>query len=88
MMIGHGRWRVSGDSDVHEWAEAFGQSLISPHVATLGGLIVARLGRAPHPGDTVELGNVLLEVEQIDRARVLSVIVTLTDGETELEAES
>ena len=75
-----GLFRRSG-TGIHDWAEAFGARLISPQVATLGGFIVARLGRAPQVGDRVELGNVRLEVEQIDRARVLSIIVTLLEGE-------
>ncbi len=76
-LIELGRWRVSGDLSVHEWAEAFGQRLVSPRVATLGGLIFERLGRAPQAGDAVDLGNVRVEVEQVDRARVVSAIVTM-----------
>lgn len=80
VLVGAGRWRVGGDTSVHDWAEAFGQRLVSRRVATLGGLIIARLGRAPHAGDVVELGNVRLEVESVDRARVESVIVTLASA--------
>lgn len=78
-LIGRNRWRVGGDLSVHEWAAAFGQQLISPRVATLSGLIVAHLGRPPDVGDTVQLGNVRLEVEQVDHARVATAIVTLLD---------
>ena len=79
ILIGHNRWRISGDAGVREWAESFGQPLVSRQVTTLGGLIVARLGRAPHLGDVVELGNIRLEVEQVDRSRVVSLIVSLID---------
>ncbi|MHC4274280.1 MAG: hemolysin family protein, partial [Planctomycetota bacterium] len=78
--IGPNQWRVGGDASVHEWASAFGPRLIPPRVSTLGGLITARLGRAPHPGDSVELGNVRVDVEQVDRSRVVTAIVTLTNG--------
>ncbi len=84
-LLSPGRWRVDGATGIHDWAEAFGTRLVSPQVATLGGFIVARLGRAPQVDDRVELGNVRLQVEQIDRARVLSIIVTLLDGETDPE---
>jgi CBS domain containing-hemolysin-like protein len=77
--IGPNRWRVAGETSIHEWAEAFGQRLASPSVSTLGGLITARLGRAPQSGDRVELGNVRLEVESAHGARVVSAIVTLTE---------
>jgi magnesium and cobalt exporter, CNNM family len=77
--IGPGRWRVDGGLSAREWAETFGQRLVSPQVVTLGGLMVATLGRSPQPGDAVDLGNVRLEVERVERSRVLSVIVTLRE---------
>jgi len=76
--IGHNQWRVGGDASVHEWAGSFGPRLIPPRISTLGGLITSRLGRAPEAGDFVELGNVRVDVEQVDRARVVTAIVTLT----------
>jgi CBS domain containing-hemolysin-like protein len=79
--IGPNQWRVGGDASVHEWADSFGPRLIPPRVSTLGGLITARLGRAAEAGDSVELGNVRVDVEQVDRSRVVTVIVTLTSGQ-------
>ena len=79
--IGPNQWRVGGDASVHEWAGSFGPRLIPPRVSTLGGLITARLGRAAEAGDSVELGNVRVDVEQVDRSRVVTVIVTLTSGQ-------
>lgn len=76
-LVGLNRWQVSGDFGVHDWAEAFGQHLVSPQVATVGGLIMQKLGRTPEAGDRVRLGNVELEVEQTDRSRVVSAIITL-----------
>ncbi len=78
-LIGLNQWRVAGDLSVHDWAAAFGQRLVSPRVATLGGLITAHLGRAPNPKDSVELGSVRVEVERVERARVVTAIVTLLD---------
>ena len=88
VLLDRGRWRVDGATSVRDWAEAVGHRLVSPQVATLGGLIIARLGRAPRPGDVVDLGNVRLEVEQVDRARVASVILTLVGGEGDEHAEA
>ena len=81
--IGPNQWRVGGDASVHEWAGSFGSRLIPPRISTLGGLITSRLGRAPLVGDSVELGNVRVDVEQVDRSRVVTVIVTLTTGHAE-----
>ena len=84
-LIGLNQWRAAGDLSVHDWAEAFGQRLVSPRVATLGGLITAHLGRAPRPQDSVEIGGVRLEVECVGHARVVTAIVTLL-GDTEPES--
>lgn len=81
-MIGLGRWRVSGDVSVHDWAEAFGQRLISPRVVTLGGLIIQRVGSLPKPGDAIDLGNVRIEVEAVQKNRVVSAIITLLPSHT------
>jgi CBS domain containing-hemolysin-like protein len=78
-VLGPGRYRVAGDMSVREWAEAFGQRLVSPRVSTLGGLITSRLGRAARPRDVIGLGNVRLEVEVVDRARIASAIVELVE---------
>ncbi|ACZ43080.1 protein of unknown function DUF21 [Thermobaculum terrenum ATCC BAA-798] len=43
------------------------------HVETLGGLIMARLGRIPQEGDEVEIGGHKLRVEKMDGMRVDSV---------------
>ncbi|MHC4992091.1 MAG: transporter associated domain-containing protein [Planctomycetota bacterium] len=40
-------------------------------------MIMQKLGRAPRVGDRVDLGNVRLEVEQIEGARVASAMITL-----------
>ncbi|HRQ75881.1 MAG TPA: hemolysin family protein [Phycisphaerales bacterium] len=71
------KWEIDGDISVHDWAEAFGQKLISPRVSTLGGLMIERLGRAPEVGDVVRLGNVELRVTEVDRSRVATAEITL-----------
>jgi len=75
--IGLNRWRVPGGLSVHEWADAFGQTIISPRIATVGGLITQKLGRAACKGDSVEISNVKLDVEKVEQGRIISAIVTL-----------
>ncbi len=88
-LVGLNCWEVSGEMSVHDWAEAFGQRLISPAVSTLGGLIMQRLGRAPTVGDSVDLGNVRIEVESVVRSRVVSALITLVPpGSDESEQTS
>jgi CBS domain containing-hemolysin-like protein len=77
--LGDGRWQVNGRLAVRDWAEAFGQRRVPEEVVTVGGLITAKLGRIPHVGDTVSLGNLRLEVQSMDRGRVESVLLELDD---------
>ncbi|MDY7109667.1 MAG: hemolysin family protein [Planctomycetota bacterium] len=78
-LIGLGAWRISGEMGVHEWAEAFDVPLEETRVATVGGLITERLGRAPEPGDALEAGPVRLEVETVEQSRVVTVLVALRE---------
>ena len=81
--LGMGSWRVSGRLSVHDWEEAFGMHDLPPRVSTVGGLVMALLGRVPKPGDRARLANLSLEVERMDGDRVDSVLLRLTgpDGE-------
>ncbi|MCA9294857.1 MAG: HlyC/CorC family transporter, partial [Phycisphaerales bacterium] len=57
-MIGPRTWDVDGDVSIHDWAEAFGATVSSVPVATLGGLITHELGRVAVPDDVITIGNV------------------------------
>ncbi len=80
-----GRWRVSAELSTRDWADAFGQN--SPPdvlktlgaVKTLGGLVMARLGRAAKVGDQTTLGNLVLRVQEMDGRRIEAVTVQLAD---------
>lgn len=76
-----GRWRVSANLPIHEWVDAFGQypamaaisgsdAVSKTGVSTLGGLVMARLGRLPVEGDHITIGNVVIEVDQMVGRRI------------------
>ena len=86
MRIPRGRWRppqriddntyrLWGDSSVRLWADRFGLGEIDPHVHTVAGLILAKLGRLPREGDRVHIRNLTLTVERMDHRRIERVIV-------------
>jgi CBS domain containing-hemolysin-like protein len=59
-----GSWRVSAQLRPDELAAAAGIVLPeAPAYETLGGLVMARLGRVPRPGDTVDVDGARLRVE-------------------------
>lgn len=73
------RWLLDGDTPVREWADAFGQFVDRSPAATLGGLIMAELGRIPAVGDAIDLGNVRLEVHEMDQYRVDRIVASLQE---------
>lgn len=71
-----GAWVVSGLLRPDELTERTG--LVVPEdgpYETLGGLVMAALGRVPEPGDEVVAGDVLLRVDTMTRRRVERVVV-------------
>lgn len=75
-------WSVPGLLRPDELAESTG--LVVPDEGayeTLGGLVMAMLGRVPHAGDVVEVAGVRLAVEQMDGRRVDRVRVRAVEGE-------
>lgn len=78
-------YRVSGRVNIRAWAEQFAVRQIDERVTTLGGLIVAHLGRLPAIGDQVRLGNLLLTVESMQGRRVAWVGVELAAPQAEVQ---
>ena len=65
-----GRYDISGQLSVQYWIDAFGLPTGIERVATVGGLVMARLGRPARGGDVVRIGNVELRVTGVRRRRV------------------
>jgi putative hemolysin len=78
-MIGLGAWDVPGRLGVRDWADFFGDRSIASdrRVTTVGGVIIAKLGRLPRVGDECQLGDLKLRVETMDGRMVDRVLVTL-----------
>ena len=67
-------FRVLGGVALTELEALFHQDLGHEDVSTVGGLVLALLGRVPRAGDHVRVGEVDLEVEQVARRRVRRVL--------------
>jgi magnesium and cobalt exporter, CNNM family len=87
-----GCWRVSAELSTRDWTDAFGQNTPPDiletlnAVHTLGGLVMARLGRAAKVGDQTTVGNLVLTVDAMDGHRIDQVSIRLAqtlapDGE-------
>ncbi|MGB0766762.1 MAG: hemolysin family protein [Phycisphaeraceae bacterium] len=81
-----GVFRVGADLAVHDWVDWFGRnpavSKAASGAATLGGVVLGLLGRAPLEGDRVRLGNMELTVDAVDGRRITSILVALA-GKTD-----
>ena len=67
---------LSGLLHRHEVEELIGLEWPEGRYETLGGFIVANLGRFPAPGETVRVGDTVFEVLSMDGHRVDQVRVT------------
>jgi CBS domain containing-hemolysin-like protein len=71
-----GSWRVSGQLRPDEFEAVSSVELPEdPAYETLGGLVMATLGRVPQAGDIVDVGGVTLRVETMDGRRVVALRV-------------
>jgi len=71
------KWRVKGDVDIRDLATVIGRELPDVEPASVSGLIARELGRAPEPGDVVQVGSLRLEVEAAEGPRVETAIATV-----------
>jgi CBS domain containing-hemolysin-like protein len=77
--LGPGELRVAGSLLLDELNQHYDLNLSLPAVDTVGGLIMALLGRIPRPGDTVETEGVTFQVERVRGRAVDSVRVYFPD---------
>jgi len=73
-------YRVLGGVALTELEALFHQDLGHEDVSTVGGLLLAQLGRVPRAGDLVRVGDVELQVEQVARRRVRRVLARRVRG--------
>lgn len=75
-------YRLPGDLSVRIWADRFAVGEIERHIDTVGGLILAKLGRLPHVGDSVRISNLTLTVEQMRKRRIEKVLLRRANSGT------
>jgi CBS domain containing-hemolysin-like protein len=75
--LGHRRVRVRGDLLLGELDQHFGLNLEQEEADTVGGLIMALLGRIPRAQDTITCAGVTITVESTDGLAVRTALVTL-----------
>jgi CBS domain containing-hemolysin-like protein len=75
--LGEGLLRVRGDLLVDELNQLCDLELAHPEADTVGGLVMASLGRVAEQGDSIAVDGVTLEVEAVEGLTVQTVLVRL-----------
>lgn len=65
-----GSYIVSGHTLISDFKEKFHLSLKGQGYSTIGGLVFGLLGHEPRIGDTVEISNLALKIEEIEGKRI------------------
>lgn len=68
-------WMVTGQLRPDELAEATGFGMPEGDYETVAGLVLARLGEIPNPGDSVDVDGWRLTVQRMDRRRIAELSV-------------
>jgi magnesium and cobalt transporter len=70
-----GRYRVKALTQIDDFNAAFGTQLPDDAADTVGGLVIAHLGRLPKRGESVSMGGLRFQVLRADSRRVYTLIV-------------
>jgi len=75
--VSPGVWAVDAGMTIIELNRRVGLDLPSGRDHTVAGLVFSELGRAPHPGDAVEVDGVHLRVDDVDGHRIERVTLSV-----------
>ena len=73
--LGDGEYLFMGRVDLDDLNEVLGTHLTKDEADTLGGLVYSRLGRVPLSGESVQVDDLLLTIEQVSGRRIRKVRV-------------
>ena len=71
------QYRLLADLPIHDWSQAFGIDIEQQRLATLGGFVMARMGKIPKAGETMHFRNMKFTVESVNNNRIETVILSL-----------
>jgi magnesium and cobalt transporter len=70
-----GRWRVKALTQIADFNAAFASAFPDEAADTVGGLVIAHLGRLPKRGETFVMGGLRFQVLRADSRRVYTLVV-------------
>lgn len=75
--IGPMTYRLLADLSIYEWGDAFGIDVEDQRLTTIGGFVMAILGKIPKPQDVAVFKNMKFTVEKVDNNRIRTVVLSL-----------
>src|SRR6266404_4987929 len=82
----NGRYVVSGKANVEEVAQRLGVEIEREGFETVGGYLLARIGRVPAIGERFEIDGLTVEVLNVERRRINKVRISKSAGAEPAEA--
>ncbi len=70
------KFRIRGITELDQVNEALGTSFDDEDNDTLAGFVLKNLGRVPHKGESITIGNILFEVQRADARQVHVLLAT------------
>jgi len=74
-MIDPDTYRLAGGLSARLLADRFNIGDMQRHIDTVGGIMLAKLGRLPKRGDSITIGNLTLTVEDMRDRRITRIIL-------------
>jgi len=70
------KFRIRGITELEQVNEVLGTNFADEDNDTLAGFILRNLGRVPHKGESIKIGNILFEVQRADARQVHVLLAT------------
>jgi len=93
LQLGEDEYLFQGRVDLDDFNEVLGSQLAKEEADTLGGFIYSQIGRVPSSGESIQVDDLLLTVEQVSGRRIRKVrvkrvaAVSSDDGEVNAHAD-
>ena len=79
----HGRFRVKAITEIDDFNATFGTNFSDDDFDTVGGLVLAHVGRLPKRGETFRIGNLDIEILRADSRRLHSLLIEKVEDESQ-----
>jgi putative hemolysin len=73
IQVGEGEYVFQGRVDLRDFNEVMGSHLPTEETETLGGFIYEQVGRVPTGGESLQVGDIILTIEQVTGRRIRKV---------------